>query len=43
MNMPFRSPREADVIYEQAVAFRWLAPTERLNQGSEASGTMKGN
>jgi hypothetical protein len=30
MKLSIRFPREADAIYEQAVAFRRLAPTDRL-------------
>jgi hypothetical protein len=30
MTLPIRFPNEADVIYEQAVAYRRLSPTDRL-------------
>jgi hypothetical protein len=30
MELPFQFPNEADKIYEEAVAYRRLSPTERL-------------
>jgi hypothetical protein len=30
MELPIRFPREGDKIYEEAVAYRRLAPTDRL-------------